>query len=387
MTSSEKDNDLWRLNGEEIDLDDLDAYDYELDEALIADEPAARRDGSKLLVYDGLEQTIEHERFHRLGAYLRAGDLLVFNDTQVVPARLTVYKETGGRVELFVLQPGEDTTPGAWTDEPSQGLVFHCMTRSSKPVRTGMVLADRDRPQLPAAQVVAAEPGRAKVRFDWQGSPLEFLQAFGEVPLPPYIVKKRERAGSPVVRELDLKRYQTVYAASPGAVAAPTAGLHFTDPLLSELDAMGVERACVTLTVGPGTFQPVRSSKLSEHDMHCEEYFASPELGAAIDACRKRGGRVIAVGTTSVRALESEARREDPFSGAWRSTNLFLRPGVPIEICDGLITNFHLPRSTLLALVAAMAGYRAMRSIYEEAAAAGYRFYSYGDSSLILPAP
>jgi S-adenosylmethionine:tRNA ribosyltransferase-isomerase len=387
MTSSDEEKNLWRRSVDDVDLDDLDAYDYELDESLIADAPAARRDGARLLVYDGAEPTITHDRFHRLCDYLRADDLLVFNDTQVVPARLTVYKDTGGRVELFVLQPDQDASPGAWLEGTSGELVFQCMTRSSKPVRKDMLLADPDRPTMPSATVIDAEPGRARVRFDWQGSALEFLQAFGEVPLPPYIVKKRERAGDPTLCEADLKRYQTVYAAAPGAVAAPTAGLHFTDPLLEKVDAMGVNRAYVTLTVGPGTFQPVRSAKLSDHDMHFEEYFASPSLGQAIEACRRRGGRVIAVGTTSVRALESEARQENPFSGVWRSTNLFLRPGVSVEICDGVITNFHLPRSTLLALVAALAGYEAMRAIYESAVDEGYRFYSYGDSSLILPAP
>lgn len=385
-STTETSSSPWRRPLDDADPDQLDAYDYELDEALIADAPAARRDASRLLVYRGPQQSVDHRKFHELGDFLSADDLLVFNDTQVLPARLTVYKETGGRVELFVLDHGGDTRPAAWTTETATGtLELTCMTRSSKPLRPGMILGDPDRPQLPAIEVLAADAGRATVAIDWASGAIEFLQAFGEVPLPPYIVKKRKRAGEAPVQKGDRRRYQTVYAQAPGAVAAPTAGLHFTDELLANLDAQGVERATVTLTVGAGTFAPVRSEKLSDHQMHSEHYLASPDLGEAIAACRQRGGRVVAVGTTTVRALEAEARQDEPFTGQWRATDLFLRPGSEIKYCDGLITNFHLPQSTLLALVATMIGYGAMRKVYGEAIAQRYRFYSYGDASLLLP--
>lgn len=381
---SEQEN-IWAMSLEEYSPDALDAYDYSLDEAQIATKPAKRRDDSRLLVYGGdPKKRIEHTGFADLGRYLDAHDLLVFNDTEVIPARLQVFKETGGRVELFVLQPTDGELPRAWKDEGAKELSFRCMTRSSKPLRPQMVLTDPDRVGMPEFVIEAASGGQATVRVTWDGSLLALLQAFGEVPLPPYIVKQRRQMGRPALVDSDQRRYQTIYATTPGAVAAPTAGLHFTQELLERLDKRGVQRAAVTLTVGPGTFTPVRHDKLSRHEMHRENYHISPQLGDAIRTCRDKGGRVIAVGTTTTRALEAEARREVPFRPGWRTTDLFLKPGTPFQVCDGLITNFHLPRSTLLALVAGFAGYEGMRHIYEEAVGENYRFYSYGDANLIF---
>lgn len=384
MTIAEQRLDFWKAPlDKEIDLDWIGAYEYDLSQDRIATDPADRRDRSRLLVLkpDG---GLTHEHFENLGDHLRPGDLLVFNNTRVVPARLEVFKDTGGQVELFALHPGEDGACADWTTPVDGTLRLTCMTRSSKPLRPGMVLGDQGRPQLPALTLESAGGGEALVRIPWDGSPLEFLEAFGEMPLPPYIVKQRGISGSPKQKEEDKLRYQTVYASVAGAVAAPTAGLHFTRELLADLDEGGVKRAELTLTVGPGTFRPVRHDRLSDHPMHREEYFIPAQLKEAIESTRQKNGRVIAVGTTSARALEAEARRDDPFAPGWKSTDIFLRPGESFRICDGLITNFHLPCSTLLALVAAFAGYEEMRKLYNAAVAGDYRFYSYGDASLLL---
>lgn len=376
---------IWALSAEQADPRQLDAYDYDLGDERIASEPAHRRDRSRLLVYRGGDDELEETRFHRLATLLDPEDLLVFNDTRVVPARLEVFKQTGGRVELFVTSLTEDPGAEGWRDASGETVEFDCMTRSSRPVRPGMVLSDDDRPELPQIEVLDAKAGRATVRVRWEDSPLAFLERFGQVPLPPYIVKRRTEKDRPPVVDEDRHRYQTVYADRPGAVAAPTAGLHFTDEVFEQLDRRGIRRARLTLTVGPGTFQPVREDELADHDMHSERYRIPPALGDAVDACRHRGGRVVAVGTTTARALESEARREQPFRPGARSTDLFLRPGADFRVCDGLITNFHLPRSTLLALVAAFIGYKPMRRLYEAAVGGDYRFYSYGDANLLLP--
>lgn len=375
---------IWSVDADEADPDALTTYDYELDDERIAADPADRRDASKLLVHRVGGDGLIHDRFENIGAHLDAGDLLVFNDTQVVPARVRVQKETGGRVELFVLRPHLGGAPSAWRTEDGGQVYFECMSRSSNPVRPGMILGDPQREQMPAIEITDVSSGRVTARIDWSGSPLQFLEAFGEVPLPPYIVQRRKRRGSAAVQPDDVRRYQTVYASTPGAVAAPTAGLHFTTPLLAALEERGIRRTALTLTVGPGTFAPVRRDQLSEHDMHSEEYFVPDELGESIARCRRRNGRVIAVGTTSARALEAEARRGEPFVPGWRSTDLFLRPGNPFRLVDGLVTNFHLPRSTLLALVAAFVGLPTMRQIYETAVAEDYRFYSYGDATLLF---
>lgn len=369
------------------EYDDISLYEYELPEALIAAYPAERRAASRLLIARREGQRIEHAGFEALVELLEPGTLLVFNDTRVVPARMAARKETGGRVELLIIDVVSPSGPGRWEEPASaaQELVLEAMTRTSKPLRPGQPLL-LDEATAPELEVVSYEAGIARLRVvgDFCGSATELLASFGELPLPPYIVRKREASGEDATRAEDHERYQTVYAARPGSVAAPTAGLHFTPELLAGLDARGIERAHVTLRVGPGTFRPVTAEQLSAHVMHHEEYTISPALRDAVAAAKARGSKVVAVGTTTVRALEAEARRADPFAPGTRSTDLFLRPGNELRLVDGLVTNFHLPRSTLLALVSALAGVDFMRRIYAEAVDRQYRFYSYGDAMVIL---
>lgn len=368
----------------ERDLDAVDAYDYELPEELIAAHPADRRVESRLLVARRDSGRIEHVRFSRLIDFLAPNDLLVFNNTRVIPARIMAKKETGGAVEMLVLDIVEPSGGSRWTDEADGKLTFQCMTRSSRALRPGMELSADEGGAGPFV-VREWDAGKALVDVAWDGTPVELLEKVGQMPLPPYILKRRKTLGeAEEATATDRARYQTVYADKPGAVAAPTAGLHFSRQLLDRIDAHGVNRAFVTLQVGIGTFRPVSVDRLSEHEMHSEEYEISVELVRAIEQTRANGGRVIAVGTTSARALEAEARREQPFEPGVRRTDIFLHPGVNFEVCDGLVTNFHLPRSTLLALVAGFAGYDFMRSIYAEAIEERYRFYSYGDGMLIL---
>lgn len=365
-------------------LDRVDAYDYELPEELIAAHPAQSRAESRLLVADRDEQRLEHARFSSITEYVREEDLLVFNNTRVIPARVMGKKETGGVIELLILDVVEPSGAERWSETAGGSLKLRCMTRSSNPPRPGMEIT-ADEETAVTFEVVSWEEGEAVVEVAWEGSAVELLERIGQMPLPPYILRRREALGEEeLATERDRRRYQTVYAQKPGAVAAPTAGLHFTEELLEELDERGVERSFVTLQVSAGTFRPVTAERLSDHDMHAERYHVSAELGDAIERCRARGGRVVAVGTTSVRALESEARRDDPFAPGNKSTDLFLHPGVSFEVVDALVTNFHLPRSTLLALVSGFAGYEFTRQIYAEAVEREYRFYSYGDAMLIL---
>ncbi len=368
------------------EYDCVDAYAYELDDALIAAEPASKREQARLLVAQRASNTCSHHSFSDLPSFLQPGDLLVFNNTRVIRGRIQTQKSTGGRVELLVLDVVSPAGPTRFTDLPPDGIVrFSCMTKTSKPLRIGQSLRSTTAHTDFEFIVETCSPGFAEVRIAWPGSPLELLDLCGEMPLPPYIVHKRQHTQPDVSwQALDETRYQTVYAAADGAIAAPTAGLHFTQPMLEQLTNNGVEHAFITLKVGPGTFKPVTADRLSEHEMHTEDYVVDDVLGAAIERTRARGGRVIAVGTTSARALEAEAQLAKSFAPGHRKTDIFLYPGAPFQVCDGLITNFHLPRSTLLALVAGFAGYDFMRKIYADAIAHGYRFYSYGDSSLIL---
>ena len=366
------------------DLDAIEAYDYELPDSLIAAHPSDRRGESRMLVANRNAQALEHVRFSDLPDYLEPTDLLVFNNTRVIPARIMAKKQTGGAVEMLVLDIVEPSGETRWTDQADGTVVFRCITRSSRPLRPDMELS-ADQGGVGPFVVRQWEAGEAVVEVAWEGSPVDMLEEAGQMPLPPYILKRRKTLGeAEEATAADRTRYQTVYAQKPGAVAAPTAGLHFGEELLSELEARGAEQAFVTLQVGIGTFRPVSADRLSEHEMHSEEYEISAELADAVQRTRQNGGRVIAVGTTSARALEAEARRERPFEPGVRQTDIFLHPGVDFQVCDALITNFHLPRSTLLALVAGFAGYDFMREIYAEAVERRYRFYSYGDGMLIL---
>lgn len=340
----------------------LSDFDFALPEALVAQEPVSPRDASRLLVLppDG---PAEHRGFADLEALLAPGDLLVFNDTKVIPARLVGRKGTGGKVELLLCEPLEG----------GMGRRWRAMGQASKPIREGAGLVFDGL----EARVLAAEgEGFYVVELDREGADLEAaLERAGRIPLPPYI----RRAPA----ELDRARYQTIWARAPGSAAAPTAGLHFTEPLLAGLEARGVARTAVTLHVGPGTFLPVRGDSIAEHRMHAERYEVSPAAAEAIAACRARGGRVVAVGTTSVRTLESafDGARVAPGPGR---TALFVRPGHDFRTVDALVTNFHLPRSTLLMLVCAFGGTERVLAAYREAVARRYRFFSYGDAMLLL---
>lgn len=332
-------------------------FDYELPEALIAQRPLARRSASRLL-YVPQDEDFEDRFFSELPALLRAGDLLVFNNTRVFPARVFGRKETGGRIELLVERLlGE-----------RRALVHIRASKSPKP---------GSRLELPAGVQACVEDRQGelfKMTFDCEGTLLDYLEQVGRIPLPPYIVREDETE--------DSERYQTVYAQQTGAVAAPTAGLHFDDSLLSVLKEAGIEQTFVTLHVGAGTFQPVRAERVQDHYMHAEQFEVSAEVCRRIAETRARNGRVVAVGTTVVRSLETAAAKGDlqPFTG---ETNLFITPGYRFRCVDTLITNFHLPRSSLLMLVCAFGGYERIMRAYRYAVSQRYRFFSYGDAMLI----
>ncbi len=353
----------------------LSDFDYELPPGRIAQQPAPERDLARLFVHEIGADRSAHALVRDLPGFLAPGDLVVVNDTRVLRARLFARRGSGGRVELLCVEPRGDDA-GAWL----------ALVHPARKLRAGERLA-LDAPDAFAVMLERARlpggkpaPGWA-VRFeDARASPLDAAEVFercGHVPLPPYI----ERADLPVDRE----RYQTVFAARPGAVAAPTAGLHFTPELLERLRAREVERASVTLHVGPGTFRPIKTEVLEAHRMDAERFEIAPETERAIRAARARGGRVVAVGTTTVRALESAALADGEARSSSGSTDLFIRPGHRFRAVDALLTNFHLPRSTLLVLVSAFAGRERTLRLYAEAIERGYRFYSYGDALLFLP--
>jgi S-adenosylmethionine:tRNA ribosyltransferase-isomerase len=346
-----------------VEVSDL---DYQLPEELIAQAPAEPRDASRLLALPRGGGDPRHLRFADLPGLLAPGDLLVLNDSRVIPARLVGRRSSGGRVELLLVEP----LPG-----PAQGGLsrWRAMAQASKPIRIG---AQLDFDGLRAEVEGVEGEGFYDVRFDRDEPALaRELDRVGRVPLPPYI---RREPG-----DADRDRYQTVVARDPGSVAAPTAGLHFTPELLARLDARGVVRTTVTLHVGPGTFLPVRARRLEDHRMHPERYEVSESAAAAFGEARARGSRVVAVGTTAVRTLESALVSERLRPGRGR-TDIFIRPGHVFRAVDGLVTNFHLPRSTLLALVCAFGGTPSVLLAYHLAIQARYRFFSYGDAMAIL---
>jgi len=356
-------------------------FDYELPPELIAQEPAARRDASRLMVLDRRARTITHHQFGDLVAMVGPGDCLVLNDTRVIPARLRGRLErTGGKVELLLLRalderrwealgrPGRRLRPGARVVLGGGAAQATVLERQAD----GTLVVRLDRVGWPSRPT--GEPDRQARRLSYANA--ELLEAIGEMPLPPYIKRPEPRAE-------DRERYQTVYAAAPGAVAAPTAGLHFTPEVLGAIEARGAQLARVTLHVGLGTFRPVEVERVEEHTMHAEWYDVPPEAAKAVNAARAAGGRVIAVGTTSVRTLETAWDGHSLVAGSgW--TRAFIYPGYTFAVTDALLTNFHLPRSTLLMLVAALAGREFLLEAYAEAARLRYRFYSYGDCMLIV---
>lgn len=335
-------------------------FDYKLPEGLIAQSPLAERTSGRLLHFACHGSEYRDLQFLDLKHLLREGDLLVLNDTRVIPARLFCRKSSGGKVELLIeriLDAGK--------------VIVHL--KASKPPAPGSDLVF-------ANDAVAKVKGRREdlfvLQFKDQGEIEMLLERFGKTPLPPYI----SREPGPEDRE----RYQTVYARHPGAVAAPTAGLHFDRPLLEQLQRRGVEHAFITLHVGAGTFQPVRTQSIEAHRLHAEQVRVTPQVCQSVLACKQRGGRVIAVGTTAVRALESAAL-EDGLRSYSGDTRLFIFPGFQFRVVDGLVTNFHLPKSTLLMLVCAFAGHETTMAAYRHAVAQRYRFYSYGDAMFIEP--
>ncbi len=335
---------------------------FQLPDALIARHPLAERRASRLLVLEGETGKLSHRNFADLLDHVRPGDLMVFNNTRVIPARLFGQKATGGKLEILV-----ERVVG------NRSVLAH--VRSSKSPKAGSkILLDGGG----EAEMIARHDALFELEFDEDVLPL--LERIGHMPLPPYIDRPDDAA--------DRERYQTVYAQRAGAVAAPTAGLHFDEALLQTLRESGVETAYVTLHVGAGTFQPVRVGRIEEHHMHREWLEVGQDVVDAVAACRSRGGRVIAVGTTSVRSLETAARDGElrPFSG---DTDIFIYPGKSFHVVDALVTNFHLPESTLLMLVSAFAGYPETMAAYAEAVAQRYRFFSYGDAMFITrnPAP
>ena len=338
-------------------------FDYELPRELIANYPLARRSDSRLLVLDGPSGAIAHRRFPELLDQLRRGDLLVFNDTRVLRARLHGHKDSGGRVEVLVERLLAD---------PRCALAH---IRASKAPKVGSMLHF-------AQGISAAVTGRADDLYELHFTgPLaaEVLERIGEVPLPPYIERAAEA--------LDAERYQTVYAREPGAVAAPTAGLHFDRDLLDRLGERGVATGFVTLHVGAGTFRPVRSDDIRDHRMHAERVQLSESLCVQIAAARAAGGRVIAVGTTAVRSLETAAAETGQVQPFQSESTLFIYPGYRFRVVDAMVTNFHLPESSLLMLVCAFAGHGATMAAYRAAVAEGYRFFSYGDAMFVTRNP
>jgi S-adenosylmethionine:tRNA ribosyltransferase-isomerase len=336
-------------------------FDYDLPESSIAQTPAEPRDSSRLLVLHRDSGELEHRIFRDVTDYLNAGDLLVLNQTRVIPARIYARKETGGRVELLLLRRRDELT---W-----EALV------GGKGLRVGRMARVEDGPEV---QIIAELDGSERlIKFS---EPIEpYFSKVGNVPLPPYIHEKLD----------DPERYQTVYAKEPGSAAAPTAGLHFTPRLLEELQVKGVKIAYVTLHVGLDTFAPVNEERPEEHKIHSEWCELTLETADLVSHTKQSGGRVIAVGTTSVRTLESAASLQSPISNSpisafTGSTSLFILPGYQFKIVDAMITNFHLPKSTLLMLVSAFAGRERILETYEVAVKEGYRFYSFGDAMLIL---
>ena len=345
-----------------------DDYSYELPDDLIAQQPAANRHDARLLLLDRTEQSISHHHIRDLPELLRSGDGLVVNDTRVIPAKLVGYRtKTGGRWQGLFIEADQD---GRW-------LVMG-NTRGKPAAGETITLQDSSQNDLLKITLLAKqEGGQWIVQPEKAGEPLELLQEVGQVPLPHYI-----RGGQMAPK--DVERYQTVFAEHPGAVAAPTAGLHFTPALLDRIEAKGITKTSVTLHVGVGTFRPVTVDRLDDHKMHSEWGDISESAVSEIAQIGTRGGRLIAVGTTVVRTLESAIQTKTTLSPWQGQTDLFIRPPFEFKCVNGLLTNFHLPRSTLLVLVRTFGGDKLVRAAYQEAIRERYRFYSYGDAMLIL---
>ena len=336
---------------------------FDLPKELIAQKPIERRELSRLLFLDRKTGETGHHHFYELTGFLRKGDCLVLNDSRVIPARLLGRKESGGAAEILLLREVAAQSPATW----------ECMVRPGRKIRPGTKLFFGDG-ELTATVTDTAEGGNRIVEFHQDGDFLQVLESLGKTPLPPYIREELEDGG----------RYQTVYSRVNGSVAAPTAGLHFTKELLAEISAFGVKICYITLHVGPGTFRPVKANEIEEHKMHAEHLTITEETAATINRTKADGARVIAVGTTSCRTLESNADSSGKIKAFCGFTDIFIYPGYVFKCIDGLLTNFHLPESTLIMLVSAFAGRENVLKAYSEAVCEKYRFFSFGDAMLIV---
>ena len=332
---------------------------YDLPEELIAQTPLERRDSSRLMVMDRNTGALEHRHFYDIVSYLNPGDCLVMNDSRVLPARLLGHRPTGGAVEVLLLR---DLGGGQW----------ECLVKPGRKMQQGQEVTFGDG-SLTARVLQVLDDGNRIVQFDYEGIFLEVLERLGKMPLPPYIKEELQ----------DQERYQTVYAKQSGSAAAPTAGLHFTQELLQKIRAKGVREAFVTLHVGLGTFRPVKAEEITQHQMHQELCMMGEETARILNETRASGGRIFCVGTTSCRTLESLVHEDGSFSAGSRWTDIFIYPGYRFRAMDGLITNFHLPESTLVMLVSAFSSREFILNAYREAVKERYRFFSFGDAMLI----
>lgn len=341
-------------------------FDYVLPENLIAQMPADKRENSKMLVLNKSEQTIEHKHFFDIVDYIDENSILVLNNTKVLPARLYGTKETGAKIEIFLLESKENHN---WS----------CLIKPSKRVKPDNIITVSE--ELKVRPIKRLEDdGEWLVELLYDGDLFEILHKVGNIPLPPYIERKLK---SEELKQFDMERYQTVYAKDEGSVAAPTAGLHFTKDILQKLQKKGVEIAYVTLNVGLGTFRPVKCDNILDHKMHSETFEISEEAANKINEAKKNGKKLIAVGTTTVRTLETAYQKYGCIKACYDHSELFIYPPYEFKVIDKLITNFHLPKSTLLMLVSALAGKEFIFKAYEEAVKNEYRFFSYGDCMFI----
>lgn len=332
---------------------------FDLPEELIAQTPLEKRDASRLLHLDKHSGAVEHRHFFDIKSYLRAGDCLVLNDSRVLPARLIGARPTGGAVELVLLK---DLGDNKW----------ECLSRPGRKTKPGQEILFGDG-ELKATILSVADGGNRIVKFEYEGIFLEILEKLGKMPLPPYIKEELQ----------DSERYQTVYSKELGSAAAPTAGLHFTKELIKEIEANGVKVCYVTLHVGLGTFRPVKAEDIEDHDMHSEFCIVPDETATTVNETKKSGGRIVAVGTTSCRTLESFTGDDGMLKATSGWTNIFIYPGYRFKCIDALITNFHLPESTLIMLVSALAGRENVLNAYKTAVEERYRFFSFGDAMFI----
>ena len=349
----------------------LSEYDYNLPEELIAQLPADKRENSRMMVLDRTNYSIEHKHFYDIVDYIDKDTLLVMNNTKVLPARLIGHKDTGAKIEVFLLKPMGDKNSNSWD----------VLIKPSKRIKPDTVIKISD--ELSAKAIKRLEENGewlVELLYDESKNILDVLHKNGNIPLPPYIERKIPNED---LKKLDFERYQTVYAKDEGSVAAPTAGLHFTQEILNKLEKNGVELCYVTLNVGLGTFRPVQCENILEHKMHSESFEISEKAAEQINRAKKEGKKILAVGTTTVRTLETAFQRYGCIKACHDTSELFIYPPYEFKVIDNLITNFHLPKSTLLMLVSALAGKDFIFKAYDEAIKNKYRFFSYGDCMLI----